>query len=80
MLSHYNLFRRQGIDHCCAVRQDRPVPAFVRGGEWEFDGSFWDNGSGTPPGFQPDQAREATQLAGFYFFERTGPASPAVAA
>jgi hypothetical protein len=70
MLSSYNLFRRKREpDLCCAVRQDKPVPSFVRGSEWEFGGTVVDNGGPTPAGFQLGAAQEATQAAGFYIFQ-----------
>lgn len=72
MLSSYNLFRRKREpDLCCAVRQDRPVPAFVHGEEWEFGGTVVDHGAKIPAGFQTSAAEQATQLSGFYIFQAT---------
>ena len=72
MLSSYNLFRRKREpDLCCAVRQDKPVPPFVQGKEWEFGGTVVDDGAKKPAGFQTSAAREATQLTGFYIFQLT---------
>jgi hypothetical protein len=70
MLSFYNLFlRKQEPDHCCAVRQDKPIPGFVQGGEWEFGGTVEDTGAETPAGFQRSAAQVATQSEGFYIFK-----------
>ena len=72
MLSSYNLFRRKREpDLCCAVRQDKPVPAFVEGVEWEFGETVVDDGARTPAGFQPSAAQQATRLTGFYIFQAT---------
>jgi hypothetical protein len=66
--SRYNLFRRKSEQHLyCAVPEDRPVPLFVDGGEWEYRGCLPDGGA--PEGFRPDAAAAAARLTGYYLFQ-----------
>ena len=63
----YNVFRRRRQPALrCAVRQDKPVPSFVHGETWDFGGTV--TGKEPPPGFQPEAAREAMRLTGYYLF------------
>ena len=66
-LAAYNVFRRKQQPALrCAVRQDRPVPAFVNGETWVFGGIA--TTKEPPPGFQPEAASEAMRLTGYYLF------------
>jgi hypothetical protein len=72
----YNLFR-QGSDAAilCAVPNDKPVPAFVRGPAWVFDSTVT-VGHGPAQGFEANLAKAAGDLNGFYVFlapNRAGP-------
>ena len=67
-LDAYNVFRRKHKPALnCAVRQDRPVPDFVRGDTWDYAGTVQTSGR-TPAGFKPEAAREATTCRGYYLF------------
>ena len=68
----YNVFRhkrQQALQ--CAVRQDRPVPAFVNGEVWDFGGTV-EATEAVPPGFRPEAAQEAMRLTGYYLFHALG--------
>ena len=67
--NRYNLFRRKAEQHLyCAVPEDRPVPAFVEGREWEYRGRVADGGA-PPLGFRDDAAAAAARLKGYYLFQ-----------
>ena len=69
MLSSYNLFRRKlEPDLCCAIPQDKPIPAFVDGNAWEFAGTVTDTGPRMPAGFKRSAAPIAVSLTGYYVF------------
>jgi hypothetical protein len=64
----YNLFRRKADQHLyCAVPEDRPVPKFVDGAEWEYGGRVADDDA-PPPGFR-DEAAAAARVNGYYIFQ-----------
>ncbi|ACA15129.1 hypothetical protein M446_0567 [Methylobacterium sp. 4-46] len=66
-LDAYNVFLRKETPALrCAVRQDRPVPDFVRGDVWEYAGTV-DAGT-APAGFKVAAARQATSHVGYYVF------------
>jgi hypothetical protein len=68
MLS-FNLFRRRREpDIYCAVPEDRAVPDFLASKRWAFGGKA--DLHRNPPGFNPQVARTACQLNGFYVFQR----------
>ncbi len=72
MLNHYTLFRRRAEPSlCCAVPQDRPVPGFISGEDWEFQGVIVDNGS-APAGFRSESASWVTNRTGYYLFHALG--------
>jgi len=64
----YNLFR-QGRDPAilCAVPNDKPVPAFIRGRAWSFERVI-EVGRDSVEGFEPELATTAGDLNGFYLF------------
>jgi hypothetical protein len=63
----YNVFQRKRQPAlCCAVRQDRPVPVFVRAETWAFSGIT--TTEEPSPGFQPQAASDAMRFAGYYLF------------
>lgn len=65
----YNLFRRKAErDLYCAVPEDRPVPPFVAGGEWEYHGRIAQDAP-PPPGFLVERADAAQRLSGYYVFQ-----------
>jgi hypothetical protein len=67
----YNLFRRRQRPALrCAVRQDQPVPTFIRGEVWEFGGTAMIEKP--PAGFQPEAAHEAMRSLGYYLFRAPG--------
>lgn len=73
----YNLFRRKAErDLYCAVPEDRPVPRFVAGGDWEYEG----DGAAPPPGFRIEAAQAAQRLNGYYIFQAVREASEPPAA
>lgn len=68
IIQPYNLFRRKGQRAlCCAVRQDKPVPAFLHGEAWDFGGTIFDDAA-SPTGFRAKAASEATRINGYYLF------------
>lgn len=72
----YNLFRRKAErDLYCAVPEDRPVPRFVAGGEWEYQGRIAD-GTAPPAGFRFDAAQAAQRLNGYYVFQAVREEAP----
>jgi hypothetical protein len=67
----FNVFvRHRQPDLHCAVRQDHPIPTFIRQQVWSFactiDLSI--PSQPAPRGFRPDAAHEAMRLTGFYLF------------
>ena len=65
----YNLFRRKAEQHLyCAVPEDRPVPKFVDGAEWEYRGRVADDDA-PPPGFRDEAAAAAARVNGYYIFQ-----------
>jgi hypothetical protein len=68
----YNLFRnRDREDLCCAVPEDKPVPAFVTDQGWTFAGPV--GGQKRPRGFDGRAADEGARLNGFYVFQEVRP-------
>ena len=66
----FNVFKRKRQPALrCAVRQDRPVPAFIWSETWVFCGTT--TVEDPLPGFQPEAATEAMRFTGYYFFEAT---------
>jgi hypothetical protein len=64
----FNVFRRRANeDLCCAIRLERPLPAFINEAAWEYVGFIGDNDE-APIGFLPQAAWYADQLIGFYVF------------
>ncbi len=62
------MFRRKHqLASRCAVRQDRPIPAFVRGETWDYGGTVR-VGDAPPPGFRSEAATSATKQIGYYLF------------
>ncbi|WP_191970140.1 hypothetical protein [Methylobacterium planeticum] len=71
----FNVFhRKRNPTMCCAVRQSQPVPSFIQGEIWDFDGTVSDPVS-APLGFQFEAASEAALLLGYYLFQRFSGAS-----
>ena len=65
----YNLFRRKlAPDLCCALPEDRPVPAFLDGDTWEYAGTLRE-GDVPPLGFDRAAAELGAQLNGFHLFQ-----------
>ena len=63
----YNVFGRKRQPALrCAVRQDRPVPSFVRTETWAFIGTT--TIEQPSPGFRPEAATGATRFTGYYLF------------
>jgi len=64
----YNVFQH-GRDPAilCAVPNDKPVPAFVSGPAWSFEGSM-PVGQDATEGFRPKLATTSESLNGFYLF------------
>ncbi len=63
----FNVFRRRlRPSLCCAVRQDWPVPDFLHGDIWEFNGTV--TSETPPPGFRSTEAHEAMRTSGYYLF------------
>jgi hypothetical protein len=62
----YNLFRRRSEpDLVCAVPEDRAIPPFLSGDDWEFGGKT----SATPMGeFDMHAARASVRFNGFYLY------------
>ena len=68
----YNLFRhkwRPGL--CCAVPESDPVPSFVTGEQWDFEGTW--EGPISLPGLNPTTAEPGMRFNGFHLFQSVGP-------
>ena len=64
----YNVFcRRRQPTLRCAVRQDRPVPSFVRDETWGFGGTITIEEPSA--GFQPEAVEDAMRFTGYYLFQ-----------
>ncbi len=62
----YNLFRRRSEPELlCAVPEDRAVPSFLSGNDWEFGGT---SASAALPPFDRLAARASVRFNGFYLF------------
>jgi hypothetical protein len=73
-LRRYNLFRRrEEQDLYCAVPEDRPVPRFVAGEEWEYRGRVVEDRP-LPAGFRLDAAQVSARFNGYYLFHAVAPA------
>ncbi|MGO4573233.1 hypothetical protein [Microvirga sp. 2TAF3] len=67
-MSAYNLFRSTGPDGLsCAVPEERSVPRFVIGPQWEFAGKV-DSPRNGPLGFDGKAAAAGVRFNGFYLF------------
>jgi hypothetical protein len=68
----YNLFR-QGLDPAilCAVANDEPVPAFIKGPSWCFERAI-PIGEAPRDSFRPKLATTAASFNGFYLFLALG--------
>ncbi len=63
----YNLFRNMQQDGLvCAVPEERSVPAFVVGPQWQFGGRL--DGQEMPLGFDRRAAMAGVRFNGFYLF------------
>ena len=68
----YNLFRhkwRPGL--CCAVPESDPVPSFVTGEQWDFEGNW--EGPISLPGLKLTAAESGVCADGFHLFQSVGP-------
>lgn len=66
----YNLFRRRSEpETLCAVPEDRVVPAFLSGGDWEFGGK---TAVGSMRDFDLQAARASVRFNGFYLYHAYG--------
>jgi hypothetical protein len=66
-MNSYNVFRSTQPDGlCCAVPEERSVPAFVTGPHWQFDGRV--EGADAPLGFDRAAAVTGVRFNGFYLF------------
>ncbi|MEH3061513.1 MAG: hypothetical protein PGN33_01625 [Methylobacterium radiotolerans] len=64
----YTMFRRRSEPAIrCAVRQSQPVPAFIRGADWEFVGTVRP-AEPPPAGFRPARAEDAMRYVGYFLF------------
>jgi hypothetical protein len=72
MLS-YNVFRARERDVLCAVPEDRPVPRFIRGNSWQFQGRI------THEANLPRALKVAGAFNGFYIFHPFETPEPAKA-
>jgi hypothetical protein len=64
----YNMFRRSDDQEIfCAIGQDQPIPRFIDGVSWLYQGTVTDDGP-VPTGFLAHVARKASDLNGFYLF------------
>lgn len=70
----YNLFRRRSEpEMLCAVPEDRAVPAFLSGDDWEFRGKSAEGPVETPLGaFDLHAARASVRFNGFYLYHAYG--------
>jgi hypothetical protein len=67
----FNVFARHRQPNLrCAVRQDRPIPSFIRGEAWSFACTIDLSvpSRPVPRGFQLDAAHDAARSPGFYLF------------
>lgn len=65
----YNLFRNAARPELvCAIPEDRPVPAFVRGPPWEYGGRI-DTLEARPLRFNREAAEASIRYNGFYLFQ-----------
>ena len=65
----YNLFRNvERPELLCAVSEDRPVPAFVRGPQWEYGGRV-DTLEADRLRFNRQAADASVRYNGFYLFQ-----------
>jgi hypothetical protein len=66
----YNLFRRRSEpETICAVPEDRAVPPFLSGDDWEYKGKS----AGGPMGaFDLHAARASVRFNGFYLYHAYG--------
>jgi len=65
----YNLFRRRDrAELICAVPEDTPVPAFIRGPPWELVGGVDDTGISSLT-FNHEAAEVSVRYNGFYLFQ-----------
>ncbi len=70
----YNLFRNTQQDGLvCAVPEERTVPSFVTGPQWQFSGRL-DCGN-APLGFDKQAAMTGVRFNGFYLFASFSKAS-----
>ena len=68
-MRNYNLFRRRDrAELICAVPEDTPVPAFIRGPPWELFGGVDDTGISSLT-FNHDAAEASVRYNGFYLFQ-----------
>jgi hypothetical protein len=69
MMRSYNLFRRADREALvCAVPEDSPVPAFIRGTSWEFGGRLEGTTIGSSQ-FDREAADISVRYNGFYLFQ-----------
>jgi hypothetical protein len=69
MKRSYNLFRRTDREALvCAVPEDSPVPAFIRGTSWEFGGCLEGTSIGSSQ-FDREAADISVRYNGFYLFQ-----------
>lgn len=65
----YNLFRSKfWPELLCAVPEDRPVPSFIRPGQWLFERPLRPVDA-RPQGFYDRAAAAGSQMNGFYLFQ-----------
>src|SRR5215203_3562601 len=65
----YNLFRNaERPELLCAVSEDRPVPAFIRGPQWEY-GRRIDTLEADRLRFNRQAAEASVRYNGFYLFQ-----------
>jgi hypothetical protein len=62
MMLTYNVFRSRERDVLCAVPEDRPVPWFVSGTSWRYEGRMNDEAN------LPRALKVAVAFNGFYIF------------
>jgi hypothetical protein len=68
-MRNYNLFSRADrAELICAVPENWPVPAFIRGPPWSFVGRVTDCAIG-PLRFNHEAAAASVQYNGFYLFQ-----------
>jgi hypothetical protein len=68
----YNLFRHKSQPGlCCAAPEHYPVPSFVTGEQWDFEGAW--GGPISPPGLKPPAAEPGLCVDGFHLFQGPGP-------